>query len=173
MGGLCSKTPNSLMVLGEEFLKAKFRVRAAECVTFFWLVGGEVTGWYSRDLVLSQKLLSSTRVGAWAPTEELKDILLCLSIPWGGTRPLLYHCINVSWLLLLCFCISSLPFEILQTRNKAFIPGKAPQGFNRVILFVALGCQDSCLLCNLDYLFYQNTVQSSIYFTPSLDLGFP
>ena len=35
MRGSCSKNPSSLMVLEEEFLKAKFGVRAAGCVTFF------------------------------------------------------------------------------------------------------------------------------------------
>ena len=49
------------------------------CVqTFFWLVSGEVTGWCSRNLVLSLKLPSSTWVGPLVPTEGLKDILLCI-----------------------------------------------------------------------------------------------
>ena len=58
MGGLCSKDPNFLMVFREECLKAKFGVRAAGCRTFFWLVGGEVTGWCSRSNVFSLRLAS-------------------------------------------------------------------------------------------------------------------
>ena len=34
-GGWCSKNPNSLMAFREDFLKAKFGVRAAGRVTFF------------------------------------------------------------------------------------------------------------------------------------------
>ena len=41
MHGSCSKDLKSLMVFREEFLKAKFGVRAAQCTTFFLLVGGE------------------------------------------------------------------------------------------------------------------------------------
>ena len=75
--------------------------------TFFWLVGGEVTGQCSRNLVLSLKLPSSTWVEALVPTEELKGITY---IPWGGTRTLSHICTIASWLLLLCFCIPSLPW---------------------------------------------------------------
>ena len=35
MDGSCLKDLNSPMVFGKEFLKAKFGVRAAACVTFF------------------------------------------------------------------------------------------------------------------------------------------
>ena len=108
IGVLCSKTLNSLMVFREKLLKAKFGVRAAGCVTFFWLAGGEVTGWCSRNLVFtvfSLKLPSSTRVGPLVPTEELKDNIMY--IPSGGTRTLPQGC---NWLLLLSFCISSLPW---------------------------------------------------------------
>ena len=35
MSGLCPQTPNSPVVFGEEFLKAKFGVKATGCVTFF------------------------------------------------------------------------------------------------------------------------------------------
>ena len=73
----------------------KFEVRAARCVIFSWLVGGEITGWHSRNLVLCLKLPSSTQVGALVSAKELNDILLRY-ISWGGTRTLL-----VSALLLL------------------------------------------------------------------------
>ena len=39
------KTQTPRLFCGDEFSKAKFGVRAAGCVTFFWLVGGEVIGW--------------------------------------------------------------------------------------------------------------------------------
>ena len=48
--------------------KAKFGVMAVGCVTFFWLVDGEVTGWCSRNLVLSLKLTSSI----WDCSHEIK-----------------------------------------------------------------------------------------------------
>ena len=49
------------------------------CVqTFFWLIGGEVTGQRSRTPVLSLKLPSSTWVGTLVPAEELKDIVIAL-----------------------------------------------------------------------------------------------
>ena len=58
-------------------------MRAAECVTFFTLVGGEVTEQCSRNLVLSLKLPSSPWVEALVPT-ELKDTVMYS--PSGGTR---------------------------------------------------------------------------------------
>ena len=93
MGNLCSKTPNSPMVFGEKFLKSRFGVKAAGCVTFFWLVGGEVTGRGSRNLVLSLKLPSSTWLGALVLADKLKDIVTY--IPWEGTRTLPQGCTTV------------------------------------------------------------------------------
>ena len=107
-GDSCSDIPDSPVVFRKKFLKAKFGVRAAECVTFFWLVDGEVTGWCSSNLVLSLKLPSSTWVGALIPEEELKGIVMC--IPWGGTRALSQGCTVVSWLFLPRFFIPSLPW---------------------------------------------------------------
>ena len=40
--------------------------------------------------------------------KQLKDTVLC--IPWGGTRTLTQGCTIVSWLLLPCLCIPSLPW---------------------------------------------------------------
>ena len=104
-GSLCSKDPNFLVVFREEFLKAQFEMKAVGCVTFFWLVGGEVTGWCPRTLVLSWKLPSSTWVEALVPVEELKDILLCTSLE---EELRLLYCCTVVWLLFLCFCIRSI-----------------------------------------------------------------
>ena len=42
------------------------------------MIGGEVTGQCSRNLVFSLKLPSSTWVGVLVSIEELKDVLLCL-----------------------------------------------------------------------------------------------
>ena len=65
---------NSPMVWGEKFLLLKFEVRVAECVAFFWLVGG---GWCSRNLMLSLKLPSSTWV--WTLVlQKNSQILLCI-----------------------------------------------------------------------------------------------
>ena len=46
--------------------------------TFFLLAGGAVTGWCSRDLVLSLKLPSSFWVGDLVPAEELTGISLSI-----------------------------------------------------------------------------------------------
>ena len=50
--------------------------------TFFWFVGGEITGWCSRNLVLSLNLPSSIRLQVLDAAEEKKKkkkkILLCL-----------------------------------------------------------------------------------------------
>ena len=92
--------PNSPLVFREVFI-GKFGVRAAGCVTFFWLVD-EVTGHYSRNLVPSRKLPSSTWVGALVPgslpvappgrhlvlAEELRNIIYM-----HGT-PLHYSCLE-------------------------------------------------------------------------------
>ena len=75
------------MVLGEEFLKAKFGVRAAVCVTFFWLVGGEVRGQCSRNLVLSLKLPSSTWVEALDPVEVISGDLSLQQLEAGFRFP--------------------------------------------------------------------------------------
>ena len=44
MGGLCSKDSNSPMAFREGFPKVTFGVSVVGCMTFLWLVGGEVTG---------------------------------------------------------------------------------------------------------------------------------
>ena len=53
-GGLCSKTPNSLLVLTGKIWGEGCRV------CDFLLIGGEVIGQCSRTLVLSLKLPAST-----------------------------------------------------------------------------------------------------------------
>ena len=89
----------------EVLLKATLGGRATGCVTFFSLVGGEVTGWCFRSLshqpgsdqsgvcvlVLSLKLPSSTWVGTLVPVEELKDMYqIVMYIPRGGALPYYY-----------------------------------------------------------------------------------
>ena len=59
------------------------------CANFFWLVGGEITGWCSRNLVLSLNLPSSIWLEVLDAAEEIKDI--AMSIPWKRTRTLLSH----------------------------------------------------------------------------------
>ena len=84
----------------------------------FWLVGGEVTEWSSRSIVLSLKLPSSPWVGALVPAEELKDVVIY--IPWRRSQdpaPLLHYCFLTATSLFLHFLPSlisnclNLPFE--------------------------------------------------------------
>ena len=99
MGGLCSKDPNFLMVFREECLKAKFGVRAAGCRTYFWLVGGEVTGWCSRNNVFSLKLVSSALVGIIVPVRKTPRYIVTY-IPLGGNTTLyLWAIVYYFWLL--------------------------------------------------------------------------
>jgi len=58
------KDLNSQIDFTEEFLKAKFGVRATECLAFFSLVDDEVTGWCSRNVVLGLKLTTFVWVEA-------------------------------------------------------------------------------------------------------------
>ena len=44
------------------------------------------------DLVLSLKLPSFTRVGALIPTEELKDIVICMPLRGTGPCPKAHYC---------------------------------------------------------------------------------
>ena len=81
--------------------------------TFFWLVGGEVTGWSSKNLVLSMKSSSSTWVGALVPAEKLNGIVNILG---GRTRTLLYCCTIVSGAFLLCFCLPCCCYVVTKSR---------------------------------------------------------
>ena len=49
-GSSCSKDLNSFMVFRGGFLKAKFGVKVTGFQTFFWLVGGKVTGLCFKNL---------------------------------------------------------------------------------------------------------------------------
>ena len=92
----------------QKFSKAKFGVKVVECVTFFWLVSGEITGQGSRTFVLSLKLPSSTGVWALVPA-ELRYI--AMYTPRGKTRTstaALFVLITVAWSPLFCFYISPL-----------------------------------------------------------------
>ena len=101
IGGSCTKAPNSPMIYRKKHLWAKFRVRNARCVSFFWLVGGEVTGLCSRNPVLSLKWPSSTWVGALVPAEERKDIAIISLEEKPGSS--FNCCIIVFCLLPFCF----------------------------------------------------------------------
>lgn len=90
----------------KEFLKAKFGVRVAGCVSFFGLVGGEIMGWCSGHLVLSLKLPSSLWARALVPLENFKDIFVCVSLEEEpGLYLLLLYCCTA----FLCFCIPLFP----------------------------------------------------------------
>ena len=116
-GSSCSKDPNSLMTFRESFLKATFGVRAEGCMTFFWLVGGEVTGWCFRNLNhqplvpanLGSKCLWlacshhpppgwSGAVSSCRTTQRFRSD--CSVYPWGGTRTLFYH-----WTIAITFLV--------------------------------------------------------------------
>ena len=120
------------------------------CADLFRLVGGEITGQCSRNLVLSLKLPSSTWVGALVPTENSK-VLLCIFLRRNQDPAPQLH-----YLFLDCSSfVSAFPsfpdkqlFEsvlwnswkvkeaewILFPTNKkwgtqkGFVPGRAPQG---------------------------------------------
>ena len=53
-------------------------------------------------------LISSIYWGGVSSIKSSKNIVMC--IPWGGTRTLPQGCAIVSWLLLPCLCIPSLPW---------------------------------------------------------------
>ena len=91
-----------------KFLKAKYWMRVAGCVTFFRLVGGEFTGRCSRNLVLSLKLTLLYLGGSLSSCRRTQRYIV-IYILWGGTKALLYRCTIVYWLLFLCFCIPSPP----------------------------------------------------------------
>ena len=71
--------------------KAKFGVRAAGCMTFFWLVGGEATRVVLQESCSQPKVIILYLGGA--------PILQKRILPQGYTT---------TWLLLPCFCIPSL-----------------------------------------------------------------
>ena len=102
--------PNSPMLLGRSVYKAKFGVKYAECVFFFWLVDGKVRGQCSRTLNYWPSGLSECGVSphsyhlpsGWGAlvSAELKDIL------WGEMKILLSSLLYLVFsLLLLWFCI--------------------------------------------------------------------
>ena len=113
-GTLMSKNQLPRFCLTMKVFKGRIIWRGSQCLLmlhcvhiFFWLIDGEVTGNYYRNLVLSLKLRSSTWVKALTPAEELRGIVI--HFPSGGTKTQLYQCTIVSCLFLLCFCIPSFP----------------------------------------------------------------
>ena len=64
------KRPNSLMVFRELLIKATFEVRAAGCMTFFWLFGSEITG------ILTVNLLVPTSLGSRACAQHVVTTIL-------------------------------------------------------------------------------------------------
>ena len=121
----CSKSANSRKSFKKD-LKGKFVERAAGCVcvcvcvsvcvsvcvreretgrqTFFWLAGGEVNGWYSKNLS-HQPSGFCRRILRYVPNSVL---YMYIAIPWGGLRTLPHGYTIISWLPFLCFCIPSL-----------------------------------------------------------------
>ena len=102
-GGSYLKDLNSLMGFREEFLKATFGVRAAGCMTFFWLVGSEVAEWCFRNL--SHQLSDQSGVsegsyhpppgwGTLAPSEQLKDMYQIILYTHTHTHTHTHICIS-------------------------------------------------------------------------------
>lgn len=99
---------------GDKFLRQSWGW--TEYVTFFWLVGSEVTGWCYRNLVLSLKLSSfilhlGGGLSSCRTTQRYCIIYIYKDMdPWGrNQRPaLLLQETIVSWLSLLYFRILSL-----------------------------------------------------------------
>ena len=90
----CPKTNSEDSAQPRKFLKGESfeeEVRVFvifHCVqTFFWLAGGEVTAWCSKNLVLSLKSPSSPWVRALVPAEELKDIVCIFHEEEPGSWP--------------------------------------------------------------------------------------
>ena len=90
----------------------------------FWLIDGEVTGNYSRNLVLSLKLPSSTWVKALTSAEELRDIVM--HFPKEEPRP----SFTSALLFLTCFSFVSAfpPFQINSCLNLPFGTQRALNG---------------------------------------------
>ena len=62
----------------------------------------------SGDFLWNEECWHLPFVGGFSSVEELKGIVMC--IPWGGTRTLPQGCTILSWPLLPCLCIPSLPW---------------------------------------------------------------
>ena len=163
MGSLCSKDLNPLMGFRKEFLKKNFHGGLLS-VSFFWLVGGEVTGWCSRNLslqpsgckqsgvqvlVLSLKLPSSTWVRVLVPvTQRYMSNCLIYPLRWNqDPTPSLHYCFLTAFPLFLhslTFLMSNslnLPFET-QGRSRRLKPfpckqeaGKTQEGDTRSPLY--------------------------------------
>ena len=97
----CSKDLDFFMVSRGWFLKATFGVKVTGFLTFFWLVGGEVTESCFRNpnhqasgTKHSGSKWSHHSPPGWGflvPTEQFKDMFqIAMYIPWGGTRALFY-----------------------------------------------------------------------------------
>ena len=85
-----------MAITGPQKQKATFGVRAVGCVTFFWLVGGEATEWYSRNR--AQTEITILHLGGGPSFVELKDIVMYTS--WVGTQTLPQDCTAI-WLFFL------------------------------------------------------------------------
>ena len=79
--------------------------------SFFWLVGGEVSGSQHHQPSGFSRSGVWVHVGTWWGFHYLQNSSnIVMHIPWGGTRTLPQGCTTVSWLFLPCLCIPSLPW---------------------------------------------------------------
>ena len=89
-------------------LKAKFGCKGSR-VSDFLLIGW----WWGNRAVLQESCaqpgVTILPLGGGLSSCRTQRCIV-MYIPWEGTRILLYRGTTVSWLLLLCFCIPSLPW---------------------------------------------------------------
>ena len=118
-------------------------MRTARGIAFFWLAGGEVTGWCSRNLALSLKL-SSFWLKALVPA-ELRDTVM--GATWEGIGTLPEDCTTLDcpfpvfpfpslpWLASVCSC----PMELRELRGQGGwmkrIPSKQQGTQKRLVLW--------------------------------------
>ena len=91
-----------MVITGPQKQEATFGVRAAGFVTFFFLIGW---CWGNRAVLQESCVQSEVTI---LHLNGSSKALLCIFL-WVGTRTLPQGCTTI-WLLLLCFCIPSLPW---------------------------------------------------------------
>ena len=89
---LMLKPPNCPNILGGKFYRSNLGWRLLECITFIWLVHGEVTGWCSRNHWLSLKWPSSTWVGGLRSRRTQRYCYVYFLRRNQDPIPRLHHC---------------------------------------------------------------------------------
>ena len=82
-----AKDPNSPVAFREGVLKVTCGSKVAGCMTFFGLVGGEVTGWCVENVKHPPSGSTRFEVGTGLRLEPHNLLVLSMSLrssPWGG-----------------------------------------------------------------------------------------